>query len=226
MHLLTDWLKFDSWNRYPGHAHRQTHPDQAFSTVAQHVATHQIYLDTLFSEVIKEKANNTWDDSYIRQTIASVECIINIYLINAVFIIINIKLGGNLMHKAFPKGAALQYSGIKLFPSFHTDTPLKSLRLNGHKSEFNILQMCIYIKNIGCIVLRNAILLMVFFQHLWLLAIIKKTIPQTVLRSYDIASTLSSTSWFNICDTLVIRGVWPSNMISTTQSVKPHSAKN
>lgn len=152
------------------------------------------------------------------------ECIINIYLIKAVFIIINTNLGENLRHKAFLKGAAIQYSGIKLFPSFHTDTPLKSLRLNGRKSEFNILQMCIYIKNIGCIVLKNAILLMVFFQHLWLFAIIKKTIPQTALRSYGIANTLSSTLWFNICDTWVIRGLWPSNVISTTQSVKALTA--
>lgn len=91
---------------------------------------------------------------------------INIYLINSVFITINTNLGKNLRHKAILNGAAVQYSGIKLFPSFHTDTPLKSLRLNGHKSEFNILQMCIYFKNIGCIVLKNAILLTVFFQQL------------------------------------------------------------
>lgn len=141
-----------------------------------------------------------------------------------VVIIMNTNLGENLRHETFLKGVIIQYSLIKLFPSFHTDTPLKSLRLNGHRAEFNILQMCVYIKNIGCIVLKNVILLMVFFQHLWLLAIIKKTIPQTVLRSYDIASTLSSTSWFNICDVLVIRGLWPSHMISTMQSVKPLSA--
>lgn len=73
------------------------------------------------------------------------EFIINIYLINYMFIIINTNLGENPRHKLFPKGAAIEYSGIKLFPSLHTDTPLKSLRLNGHESEFNILQMCIYI---------------------------------------------------------------------------------
>lgn len=80
--------------------------------------------------------------------------------------IVKANLDENLRHEAFLKGAVIQHSGIKLFPSFHTDTPLKSLRLSGHKSEFNILQMCIYIKNIGCIVLQNAILLRVFFQHL------------------------------------------------------------
>jgi len=95
-----------------------------------------------------------------------VECIINIYLINAVIIIINTNLCENPKHEAILKGVAIQYSGIQLFLSFHTDTPLKSSRLNGHKSEFNILQMCICIKNIGCIVLKNSILLTVFFQHL------------------------------------------------------------
>lgn len=33
----------------------RAHPDQAFSTVAQHMATHQIYLDTPLSEIIKKK---------------------------------------------------------------------------------------------------------------------------------------------------------------------------
>lgn len=37
----------------------RSHPDQAFSTVAQHMATPQIYLDMLFSDIMKEKANNT-----------------------------------------------------------------------------------------------------------------------------------------------------------------------
>lgn len=89
------------------------------------------------------------------------------YVFNKLCVIImNTNLGENLRNKPFLKGVIIQYSQIKLFPSFRTDTPLKSLRLNGHKSEFNILQMCIYIKNIGCIVLKNVILLTVFFQHL------------------------------------------------------------
>lgn len=98
-----------------------------------------------FSEIIKEKASSTLNDSNSRQTIDSMEFIINISLINYVFIIINTNLRENLRHKVFLKGVAIEYSGIKLLPSFHTDTPLKSLRLNGHKSESNILQMCIYI---------------------------------------------------------------------------------
>jgi len=60
-----------------------------------------------------------------------------------------------IWEKPFLEVAVVQHSGIKLYPSFHTDTPLKSFRLNGHKSEFNILQMCICIKNIGHIVLRK-----------------------------------------------------------------------
>lgn len=44
----------------------RAHTDQAFRTVAQHMDTSQIYLDRLFSGIIKEKANNTWNDFYIR----------------------------------------------------------------------------------------------------------------------------------------------------------------
>lgn len=67
-------------------------PYQAFSIVAQNMPTCQMYLDALFSEIIKEKASSTLHDSYSRQTIDSMEFIINIYLINAVFIIINTNL--------------------------------------------------------------------------------------------------------------------------------------
>lgn len=113
--------------------------------MAQNMPTRQIYLDAQFSEIIKEKAGSTLNYSYSTQTIDGMEFIINIHLINDVFIIINTNLGENPRHKMFPKGVAVEYSGIKLFPSFRTDTPLKSLRLSGHEFEFNILQMCIYI---------------------------------------------------------------------------------
>lgn len=55
MHLLIDWLEFDFGIDTPVISVGRAHLDQAFSTVVQHKATHQIYLDTLFSESSKKK---------------------------------------------------------------------------------------------------------------------------------------------------------------------------